>query len=297
MNIIVLTPTYNRRKHIRELYESLLAQNYHGFKWLIIDDGSTDGTDSLFEDILNDDNPFEIIYYKKENGGKSRAINYGFSKIDEADFVIIIDDDEVMYENAMEIVVHYVERYLDSNCVGMEFLTDIDHKPITNYEIKDDFTMGIRERKRRNLAIDGYIGYFWHKISDLRFPEFEGEKYVGPGVLQMMAEERGTWLWPNKSLGKTEYFEDGITKKGRKLRVRNPYGMIYYCVLHQHSDSGIAVRFKYSVMGYAYMRCSNISKTELEEVGISIKALMKAAYIPSCLLAWKWKKLLSDTDK
>ena len=298
MKIIILTPTYNRKKRIRELYNSLLSQSSYAFKWLVIDDGSNDGTDFLFEDITEHTNPFVIDYYKKENGGKSRAINFGFDKIDDADFVIIIDDDEVLYRNAVQIVAQYVEKYIDSDCVGIEFLRDINHKPIANYMIKGDFTMGIRERKKKNLVIDGYTGYFWRKISSLRFPEFSGEKYVGPGVLQMMAEDYGTWLWPCESLGNTDYYEDGLTKQGRKLRVKNPRGMTYYCVLHQHKNSGFFVRFKYSIMGFAYLRCSNMTKADFEESGIMINRLMRVAYIPSCLVAWRWRRLLlSDTNK
>lgn len=290
MKIIILTATYNRRNNISELYQSLLAQSYHEFKWIVIDDGSTDGTEHFFQAVVKRNNPFQVKYFLKENGGKSRALNYGFSKIDSADFVIIIDDDEVLYKDAMETVASYVCKYYDSDCVGMEFLRDIKGQPIANYPIRDDFKMGIRERKRKRLVIDGYTGYFWKKMNDLRFPEFENEKYVGPGVLQMLSEERGTWLWPKVSLGNTEYLENGITKKGRLLRVNNPYGMIYYCVLHQHKDSGIIVQFKYSAMAYAYMRCNGIKKADLLSSNIDIRRLNKMAYIPGQCLAIFWRK-------
>ena len=42
--INVFTPTYNRKKELSDLYDSLLKQNYDDFEWLIVDDGSKDDT-------------------------------------------------------------------------------------------------------------------------------------------------------------------------------------------------------------------------------------------------------------
>ena len=74
--ITVFTPTYNRAYIIEKLYASLCRQTYRNFEWLVVDDGSTDGTDVLFE-RLRAEADFPIQYFKKENGGKGRAINFG----------------------------------------------------------------------------------------------------------------------------------------------------------------------------------------------------------------------------
>ena len=42
--VTILTPTYNRKELLSKLYESLQLQKDKDFEWLIIDDGSTDGT-------------------------------------------------------------------------------------------------------------------------------------------------------------------------------------------------------------------------------------------------------------
>lgn len=90
------TPTYNRGHLIHQIYESLLAQDYYNFEWLVIDDGSQDQTQSLFDTWLKKDNPFEIRYYRQENQGLIRTLNRGialskgqyFSKIDSDDYVV-----------------------------------------------------------------------------------------------------------------------------------------------------------------------------------------------------------------
>lgn len=43
----VFTPTYNRANVLHRVYESLCAQTFRNFEWLIVDDGSTDNTYEL----------------------------------------------------------------------------------------------------------------------------------------------------------------------------------------------------------------------------------------------------------
>ena len=53
MNITVFTPTYNRANLLPKLYDSLKKQNFKLFEWLIVDDGSSDNTRLIVEDIAN----------------------------------------------------------------------------------------------------------------------------------------------------------------------------------------------------------------------------------------------------
>ena len=45
--ITIITPTYNRAHTLSRVYESLKNQTFKDFKWIIIDDGSTDNTEGL----------------------------------------------------------------------------------------------------------------------------------------------------------------------------------------------------------------------------------------------------------
>ena len=68
--ITVFTPTYNRAYTLRRLYESLRKQTQYDFEWLIVDDGSTDNTESLVQEFIRENSLFNIRYVKKENEGK-----------------------------------------------------------------------------------------------------------------------------------------------------------------------------------------------------------------------------------
>lgn len=288
MIISILTATYNRKDVLQSLCLSLSSQTNKQFEWVIIDDGSTDGTEKKVLDWDYDVLGFNVRYYKKENGGKSRAINYGLAKCDNAEFALIIDDDEQLYSNAVDIVYSYIDKYRNTSCVGMEFLrNDKSHKPIANYAPTKDLIMSVQERKRRRLEIDGYTGYFIAKLGDQRFPEFDGEKYVGPGVLQMIVSKTNDLVWPCVALGETEYLEGGITSEGRKLRLKNPKGMITYCNLLQDNKSGFLIRTKYSIMGYAYS--SFIIDANERDHFLSTCHFYKFCYIPGLVLGKIWK--------
>lgn len=77
IKVTIFTPTYNRANTLSRLYESLQMQTNKEFEWLVINDGSTDGTDELFDQWQQKERTFPIHYYKVKNGGKNRAVNQG----------------------------------------------------------------------------------------------------------------------------------------------------------------------------------------------------------------------------
>ena len=91
--ITVFTPTYNRAYAITNLFESLKKQEKFNFEWVVVDDGSTDNTEELFNEITKDFSMFPIKYYKQPNGGKHRAINTGLDMA-ESELFFIVDSDE-----------------------------------------------------------------------------------------------------------------------------------------------------------------------------------------------------------
>ena len=68
--ITIFTATFNRASLLINLYQSLKNQTSHNIEWLIVDDGSTDNTEIVIEQIQkNNKNLFPIRYYQKTNGG------------------------------------------------------------------------------------------------------------------------------------------------------------------------------------------------------------------------------------
>ena len=65
--ITIFTPTYNRKKELERLYESLLNQDYDDFEWLIVDDGSIDDTEKYVNSLIKKNKiKINILRKKKE---------------------------------------------------------------------------------------------------------------------------------------------------------------------------------------------------------------------------------------
>jgi glycosyltransferase involved in cell wall biosynthesis len=96
----IVVPTYNRAYLIGNTIDSILAQNYDHFELIVVDDGSTDNTEELLTKYSNDN---RFLYFKKENGERGAARNYGFHKA-KGEYVFFIDSDDLMLENHLEVL-------------------------------------------------------------------------------------------------------------------------------------------------------------------------------------------------
>lgn len=98
----VFTPTYNRRHTLQRLYNSLTVAGDVSFEWLIVDDGSTDGTSELIRE-LSDRATFPIRYHYKRNGGKHTAHNTAVS-LASGHLMVVLDSDDELLPNALSIL-------------------------------------------------------------------------------------------------------------------------------------------------------------------------------------------------
>ena len=88
------TPTYNRKELLKRLYESLKKQTFKDFVWLIVDDGSKDGTKEMVSGFISE-GVLDIHYEYQENRGLYYVDKKLYSCITTKYYVGIDDDDEL----------------------------------------------------------------------------------------------------------------------------------------------------------------------------------------------------------
>lgn len=230
MKITVFTPTYNRAYIIEKLYHSLQRQTFRDFEWLIVDDGSSDNTAEVVAAWQQEGNDFPIRYYKKENGGKCRAINYGVDRA-KGDLFFNVDSDDYLLDDALEKIDLW-ERGLPKNSkycgVVGNLGTSATETPNTPWpEPYRDANLLERYPEASDHPIDGERAWvFYTDIQkQYKYPEFKGENFITPAVTwNRMAHDGYLARIYDDIIWVYEYQPDGLTASGSDRFLRRPQG-------------------------------------------------------------------------
>ncbi len=106
----VITPTYNRAQFIVSAIESVLAQTFHQFELIIVDDGSMDNTESLVAPFANKDP--RVRYIKQENKGRSTARNVGIEAA-KGEYICFLDSDDLWRNKHLKILQATIIQHAD----------------------------------------------------------------------------------------------------------------------------------------------------------------------------------------
>lgn len=104
--VSVIIPAYNAERTLRETLESVLDQTYGDLEIIVVDDGSTDGTEASVKDYAEQR---RIQYIKRENGGIAAGRNTGL-RASTGKFVSLLDHDDLWDRNKIERQVKFIEN-------------------------------------------------------------------------------------------------------------------------------------------------------------------------------------------
>lgn len=227
--LTIFTPAYNRAHTLPRTYASLLAQKSRDFVWLIIDDGSTDGTEDLARGWMNSDNGFEIRYIRKENGGMHTAHNTAYENID-TELNVCIDSDDALAENAVEIILSEWKRVKSTGVAGLIGL-DAD---FSGNIIGTRFPDGVTETTLSGFYASGGSGdkklvYRTDIITSVPpYPVFDGEKYVALAYKYLLVDQKYKMAAINRVLCSVEYQPDGSSNSMWRQYLANPRGFAFW---------------------------------------------------------------------
>ncbi|MEY2196318.1 polysaccharide deacetylase family protein [Neobacillus sp. BF23-41] len=105
--VSVVIAAYNEEKVICKTVDSILSSDYPAFEILIIDDGSKDDTAVVVQETYTKHPLVRLI--KKNNGGKSSAVNLGFKEAT-GEIVVALDADTLIAENAISLLVNHFKN-------------------------------------------------------------------------------------------------------------------------------------------------------------------------------------------
>lgn len=109
----VIMPTYNRKSYLKRSVDSILSQTFENFELIIVDDGSTDGTESLVKTFGDD----RVIYLYKENGGHNSARNMALKNA-RGEYIAFCDSDDCWLPEKLE---KHIQKYHSDNEVKVVY--------------------------------------------------------------------------------------------------------------------------------------------------------------------------------
>jgi glycosyltransferase involved in cell wall biosynthesis len=226
----IVTPTYNRAHLLEQVYSSLKAQTLHDFEWMVVDDGSTDNTRSVVDDLAAKAT-FSVSYIHQPNCGKHVAVNAGI-RVACGYFIGILDSDDKYAPNALQSCWQHWQqipeaersRFVgltglcvaeDGRIIGDRYPTDpFDSDPIeccTRIKIKGD--------KKGFLRTD--------VLRQFPFPEDLG-RFVPEGIVWNRIARQFKTRYLNEVWAVVEYRADGLTAHSVSTRVKSPNAALLY---------------------------------------------------------------------
>lgn len=247
----IITPTYNRASYLPRCYESLQSQTVMDFEWILVDDGSTDNTAEVASAFQTDLFPVQIL--RKKNGGKHTALNAAHPYI-HGDYVMILDSDDYLSADAVEEVLRSWKQFEQDRSVGMlVFLKGSDaEKPVCTVQ---DYMTPVDILRYRRMPISGSDCCEVIRTElflQFPFPEFPGEKFIGECALWNQVGKLYKCVYINSIVYICKYLDDGLTKSGRSMRIRNPKGGMYTSNLRMDRKNYFIQRIKYGILFSCY---------------------------------------------
>lgn len=265
MLLTIFTPTYNRAYCLGDVYNSLVRQTCKSFVWLIVDDGSTDGTHALVNNWIKEGN-ISIDYHYQENSGKMVAHNRA-AQLCKTELFVCLDSDDQLTDTAVEDVISFWEKHRTDreNLLGIIAPKTIVNKQgggVRNPEIPK----GVEYTTGRGLYQSGYRGetamvFRTEILRKYPFPVQEGEMFISEISAYDAMDEHYVMLTYNSPLMICEYREDGYSNNLLKINVANPKGVVFVNQQRQR----ILYRFSPTLMR-EYIAYSRIAKFSWKKI-------------------------------
>lgn len=267
--LTVFTPTYNRAYCLHNCYESLKRQTSKDFVWLIIDDGSTDGTKDMIEKWIEEE-IIEICYHWQKNQGMHGAHNTAYQLI-ETELNVCIDSDDYMPDDAVKKILTFWNQFGSNKVSGMIGLdSDSDGRIIgTNLPMHLKQSRLFDLYNKHGVTGDKKLVYRTELTKQFPYPLFSNERYVGLAYKYHMLDKKYKMLLMNEVLCCVEYLPDGSSLNMLNQYIKNPKGFAFY----------------------------RKEMMKLPFAGISFKFRQAIHYVSSCLISRNWNFLKETPNK
>lgn len=222
--ISIFTPTYNRSQLLKRVYAHLLKQTCDRFEWIIVDDGSSDGTREQVAGWM-EENRIRIRYLYQRNMGKHAAHNSAV-RAAEGELLVCIDSDDYPTPDCVEQICSLWEKTdpeAYSGVVALKSLADGEllGRPFDGRVVSSTYFDLFNKHRFYGEKL------FAYRVDVLRkhyFPQREGLKFFPEPWLYDRIDKEFELVLLNQVLCVCEYQQDGYSANYQKIMIQQPYG-------------------------------------------------------------------------
>ena len=279
--VSIIIPCYNQDQFLDETLQSVFDQTYSNWECIIVNDGSTDASESIIFDWVQRDKRFQ--YYKTTNSGVSAARNYGL-RIAQGEYIQFLDADDLLTADKLTLSLDALQKYkvdiVCSNYLMFSAKVTATEPPFSNLDHFEFNFYNLARYWNDGFTVPCHCWFFKASLlQNISFP------------LDLTAQEDWVmWLLIFQQKPKTFYLQNPLA-----LYRRNPFGRTnaegifdetllairYLKPLLQDSDfqflyESALIRFNNGML-YWRNRTDALKKSNTFQFGLMCKKVLKRA--------------------
>lgn len=290
MTLSIVVPVYNVEKHLVHCMESVVAQGLADYEIILVDDGATDRS-AVLCDELQCRYPDIVKVIHQANGGLSVARNSGIEAA-RGEYITFVDSDDVLSPGTLQPNLHYLVEHPEVDM--LEYPVEVHAGSSKAYRLHFPDETQTTDIFADWVHREGYNHcYAWNKIyrahlwHEMRFPA--GEYYEDTAVMSHIVKRCRAIHYSGHGCYRYIMHPGTITTSYRYVRQRQLFGNMHRLYMEIMDDASLHVEALRLWIGCLNLlidlgRCADVDKadyrTVLEEVERyrpSYKSLIEAA--------------------
>ncbi|OGW47581.1 MAG: hypothetical protein A2Y66_03270 [Nitrospirae bacterium RBG_13_41_22] len=132
-NISVYIPVFNYARYIEKAIQSVLNQTFKDWELIVINDGSTDGTEEILRKYESHD---KVTVVNQENKGLTKSCNIAL-RLANGEYVMRLDGDDYLDENALLVMTHFLDENPEIGLVYPDYYLIDEHDEVLSIERRE----------------------------------------------------------------------------------------------------------------------------------------------------------------